>query len=118
MLTSIKGAWELKTGKNSPDREILYIYPDGRLVQFMHSRGYKHDPLPVPFKIRIFPDGEGKFRIKAKAKTRGGWAVEVQDEGMQLVIEPPRRPTVVWHRVSRAELPDWFARVLPKVRWD
>jgi hypothetical protein len=115
MLTSIHGIWGLKSRKNSSDREILYIYPDGRLVQFMRSRRDKSNP--VPFKLRVFPDGDSKFKIAAKADAKG-WPAEVQDDGTHLMIKPPIGSKAVWSRVSQAELPEWFESALSSVVWD
>jgi len=114
MLTSIQGVWGVKTRKNSSDWEILYIYPDGRLVQFMRSRRDKSNP--VPFKLRVFPDGADKFRIKARADAVG-WPAEVQSGGSRLVIEAPGSKAV-WSRVPQAELPEWLETAISSVVWD
>ena len=114
MFTSIQGVWGLKSRKNSPDWEILYIYPDGRLVQFMRSRTDKN--APVPFMIRVFPDGPDKFRVKAKAEAVG-WPLELQSGGSHLVIEAPGSKAV-WSRVPPTELPEWFEPAISSVVWD
>jgi hypothetical protein len=115
MFTSIQGIWGLKTRKNSSDREIVYIYPDGRTVQFMRPRRDKNNP--VPFKLRVFPDGDGKFKIAARADAKG-WPAEVRDGGTNLVIQPPGGKKVVWSRFPQAELPEWFESALSSVVWD
>ena len=118
MLTSIHGFWGLKTLKNSSARDFLYIYPDGRLVQFMFSRrDFKNKSNPVPAKLRVFPDGNGKFRIAARADAKG-WPAEVQDDGAHLMIEPPVGSKIMWSRVSQSELPEWFENALSSVVWD
>jgi hypothetical protein len=113
MFTSIQGVWGMRTRKNSSDWDILYIYPDGRLVQFMRSRGQS---VPVPFKIRVFPDGADKFRIKARADAVG-WPAEVQSGGASLVIEAPGSKAL-WGRVPPAELPEWLETAISSVVWD
>lgn len=104
----------MKIRKNSSEWEILYIYPDGRLVQFMRSRRDKSNPMP--FKVHVFPDGEDKFRIKARVEAVG-WPAEVQGGGSRLVIEAPGNKAV-WSRVPEGELPEWFESALSSVVWD
>ena len=105
----------MKARKNSSKWDVLYIYPDGRLVQFMFSR---HDKSkPVPFKLRVFPNGDGKFRIAGSADAPG-WPAEVQDGGTSLMIQPPVGSKAVWIRFPQAEMPEWFESALSSVVWD
>jgi hypothetical protein len=104
MIKSLQGAWERRAERDSLESDILFIYPDGRVVQFMRTGEYKSKPVPLYFKL----EKDGPFHLKAGH-------IKMRREGSNLVVKVLGQ-TVVWNPLGE-ELPRLYKNILDKIVW-
>ena len=108
MWKELEGTYGFRLTPDSQVEEIIHIYEDGRIVQFVHQ----HPSIDkrVAMKMRAYPEGDCIFRIKVRPSAEG-YLVEIRRDGAGVVIVN-KGMKFVCRRLGAQEMPDWCRKEL------